>query len=116
MRVVITGGREFDDAVLFLTVMDTFHAKRNITHLVHGGAIGCDKMSAAWAEMNNIRVSEYKPDYDKYPPKVAPLRRNEVMVDTGPKYVIAFPGKNGTRHTLEYALSKGIKVIDMVDL
>lgn len=84
---------------------------------IHGGAkTGFDKQVHDHILRNqpNIPFEVYKPDYNLYPPKVAPIMRNHKMIDLMPDFLVAcWDGrkKGGTYDTIEYAKTKGIKII-----
>ena len=51
--------------------------------LLHGGAEGADRQMARHAADQGWRVlPPFRPDYDTHGRKQAPLRRNDLMVDT----------------------------------
>ena len=49
----------------------------NCTELVSGGAKGVDTSAREYAEANNIKLTEFLPDYKRYGRGAAPLRRND---------------------------------------
>ena len=40
MRVLVCGGRDFDDAGLMISVLDQLHGQKSFTVLIHGDARG----------------------------------------------------------------------------
>ena len=50
MRLLVSGGREFDDVEFIVTHLTRLHKARSITELVHGAARGVDTICAMWAE------------------------------------------------------------------
>ena len=48
--------------------------------IVSGGAKGADTYAREFAIKHNLKLIEYLPQYDKYPPKIAPLERNKQIV------------------------------------
>lgn len=46
-----------------------------------GGSEGFDHQVEEYADLHGIRWERVRPEYDRYPPQVAPLKRNEAMVD-----------------------------------
>ena len=84
----------------------------------HGGAkYGFDAQIQSHIEMNGHVITGYRifyPDYNKYKSKVAPIMRNHEMIDSGPDLLVAlWDGRKsgGTYDTIEYAKTKGIKII-----
>lgn len=99
MRILVTGPRIWKDSyVVAVAFDDILHAAYyNLADIppysvtiVHGGAAGLDKMAAEEARLREWQVEEVRPDYDKYPPKVAPTMRNQAMVDLGAWACLAF--------------------------
>lgn len=83
----------------------------------HGGAkSGFDRQVQDHIESNSHVITSYRvfyPDYQKYPPKVAPIMRNHEMIDAKPDLLVAlWDGRitGGTYDTINYAKSKGIEV------
>ena len=99
MRVVVTGGRNYNNQERIAKVLDWFHEKHQITTLIHGGANGADFWCAVWALCEDVEIEEYAitPRCWKKYGKGAGPRRNQLMIDEGkPNRAIAFPGGNGT--------------------
>jgi len=109
-QIIITGGREFSDVETEWRVLDNVLAKYPDMVLLHGGAQGVDRIGSAWAKRRNVPQVEFKPDWNKFG-KAAGYRRNEEMVrQTAPKAVIAFPGDASTKHCIETATKQGVRV------
>lgn len=79
---------------------------------VHGGAIGFDSQVETFAKNNGINTIVITPDYAKYG-KPAPLIRNRQIVDSAEILIACYDGRKsgGTYRTIQYARSKGKKVI-----
>lgn len=56
MKVLVCGGRSFDDLPLFDRRMDELHQRFKFTAVVHGGAPGADTMASFWAGFNRGAV------------------------------------------------------------
>jgi hypothetical protein len=54
MRVLVCGGRDFDDAGLMINVLDRLHTEKFFTVLIHGNARGADRIADAWASCRGI--------------------------------------------------------------
>lgn len=81
---------------------------------VSGGAAGFDTQIYEFAERMGIEQKVMKPDYDLYPPKKAPLRRNDTMLDLNPEAVVTnYDGRKGggTYYTVKEANKRKIPVI-----
>jgi hypothetical protein len=103
----VIGSRTFFDYALLKSVLD----KLIITEIVSGGAIGADSLAARYAHENDITLVEYLPDRAKYGRK-APFVRNKLIVNDSQVIIAFWDGKSkGTKHSLDYAHSKGIKCV-----
>ena len=69
-----------------------------------------------FAQKHNLNLIEFLPEYDKYPPKIAPLKRNKLIVENCDCLMAFWDGKSrGTKFTLDYAkqLGKPIKIVQI---
>ena len=74
-----------------------------------------DKIAEKYADDNKISKLILRPDYRFYG-RVAPLKRNEIMVDIADAVLVVWDGvSRGSAYTIEYAKKKGkkIKVINI---
>ena len=121
MRVLVCGGRDYNDYEYVRYFMDDFceihglsnneyKMPNNIT-VIHGGAKGADSLVDQWAVVNWVPIEEYKADWDTHGRAAGPIR-NQQMLDTGIDYVIAFPGGKGTEHMKNIARKAGVTVIE----
>ncbi len=96
MKIAIIGSRNIKDIII-----DEF-VPPGITEIVSGGARGIDQLSKDYALKNNIKYTEFLPEYNLYS-RVAPLKRNIQIVDYSDTVIAIWDGKsNGTRHVIEY--------------
>lgn len=88
--------------------LETIHEQYPNKIWVHGGAPGFDTQVDKYAEANDIRCIVLRPDYGKFPGYIAPLKRNDVVVDVTGLLVCCFDGRyrGGTRYTINYAKKK----------
>lgn len=111
MRVIVCGGRDFNDWPRFNRRMITMHTIHQFTEIIEGGARGADTMAKTWAETFSVPVTEVPADWERHG-KSAGYKRNEAMADLKPDVVIAFPGGVGTDMMKRIARARGIKVIE----
>lgn len=57
MRVLICGGRKFDDIALLYKTMNLIDARRDITTVIDGGAKGADNLGRQWGLSRGDRKS-----------------------------------------------------------
>lgn len=106
-RVIVCGGRDFEDQ---LAVIKAFMGMPAGTTIVHGECDGADRMAGEYAEWLGLPVEPHPPDIKKHGSPRAFHIRNQEMVDGGADYVIAFPGGSGTANLIERAEKAGIQV------
>jgi hypothetical protein len=112
MRMIIAGGRDFNDEKLFtsalltkfMCIKGTYYLNREDIEIVSGMAKGADSLGVEFAKKWSLKLKEMPADWDKYG-KAAGYKRNEQMAlyakeDHG--VLIAFwDGKSkGTKHMI----------------
>lgn len=131
MRVLVCGGRDYDDRDHIWNTLCDLNVKRGpITVIIHGCATGADNeamlwaqampkrkhapFQAAWSDLNHPdAVIKTRWDGSRYD-AMAGFRRNQRMIDEGkPDLVIAFPGGKGTADMTQRAHKAGIEVIEI---
>lgn len=106
--VLVCGGRDFDDAQLFVGGMSLL--PRKPTRIIHGGAKGADTMAGTWAAMNGVPCEVYQADWATYGKAAGPVRNAEMLEYGKPDAVIAFRGGRGTEDMVKKARKAGIEV------
>ena len=133
-RVLVTGSRAWKDArlVVWAALEREFEECPDEIdfEVLHGGARGPDRDSQAWVDdwieryditrFAGISARRFDPDYKMYYANIAPLMRNQVMVDEKPYRVLAFhanatskknaASSSGTADCIERALKAMIPV------
>lgn len=74
MKVAVIGSRN-----LVVNNLEDYLPKNTI-EIVSGGAKGIDSCAKLYAIKNNIKLTEFLPQYSKYGKK-APLIRNQLIID-----------------------------------
>ncbi len=96
MKIAIIGSRTLQVQHLNLFLPD------NVTEIVSGGASGIDSYAKKYALDNNIKYTEFLPDYKQYGRK-APLIRNIEIIDYSDMVLAFWDGKSkGTRFVIEH--------------
>ena len=71
------------------------------TMIVSGGAKGIDSCAKEYALANNIPITEFLPEYEKYG-KIAPLKRNIEIIQHSDFMLIIWDRKSrGTKHVID---------------
>lgn len=107
MRIIVTGGRRYNDRATFAQVMEEY-ADQTPT-IVHGGMSGADMWGFLWAREKGFPQETFRADWDAHGRAAGPIR-NQEMVDAGADLVIAFPGERGTADCVRRAEAAGIPV------
>lgn len=95
--------------------MKLFLKKYKIGEIVSGGARGADILAERFADENKIKKIIFRPNYIKYG-RLAPLVRNERIVDYADKVIAFWNGKSrGTKHAINYAEKTGKHVNIVLD-
>ena len=100
MRIAIVGSRELslENIGKYIPACD---------EIVSGGAKGVDTYAAAYAHKNNMKLTVFLPDYEKYG-RAAPIRRNEQIVDYADQVIAFWDGcSKGTLSVIRYAEKTG---------
>lgn len=111
-RVVVTGGRKFDNWTGFMGFMASLKAERGIAAMAHGGAKGADDMAHLWAKLEQIPCTEFRADWSRGP-SAGPARNFRMLTEFRPDVVVAFPGGKGTADCVSKARALDIEVIEV---
>ena len=116
MKVIVAGGRDFNDYKLLKETLDNFQQEYgNITEVVSGTAIGVDKLGEQYANENNIPIKRFVPDWEGLGKKAGHVR-NRKMGDYAKEHngmLVAFWDKQsrGTKGMIDYAKNIGLKSV-----
>lgn len=99
MRILVCGGRDFDNFTLMLKVLDEY----KIEEMCHGDAPGADSLAQHYAEYRGVPVKRYPADWNKHKNAAGPIRNREMFNDFKPDLVVAFPGGSGTADMIKVA-------------
>jgi glutaredoxin 3 len=102
LRVLVCGGRDYEDREHVFSVLDRLHARQPITLIIAGGARGADSFAKAWALTRGVLTSIKPADWARYGNRAGPVRNAEMLRDDKPHLVVAFPGGAGTRDSVAY--------------
>lgn len=115
IKVLICGGREFDDLGLFMTTMSDiqeeldFDGRQPVT-IIEGGAKGADFLARCWAKYCGWEHDPYPANWGKYGNRAGPIRNRQMLNEGKPDLVIAFPGGSGTADMVHISKEAGITV------
>lgn len=99
MRLLVCGGRDYDDIATLHRKLQALHDLRPISVLIHGAAMGADSMAGSWARHRGIPEHPYPADWTKHRKAAGPIRNQQMLDEGKPDLVIAFPWRYGNgRH------------------
>lgn len=108
MKVIIAGGREFNNYALLKNTLDKL--LKEDFDVVSGKARGADSCGERYAIHHGKRVHEFPADWDTYGKRAGYLRNAE-MADFADILVAFWDGvSRGTKHMINLAKKKGLKV------
>lgn len=83
---------------------------KNTTEIVSGGAKGVDTIAKEYVEQNEIKLTEFLPQYDQFS-RNAPLMRNVEIIEYSDIVLAFWDGKSkGTKFVIDKCNALGIKV------
>ena len=112
MKVIVSGGRDYNNKKLVFFALNKLHEKENIALLVVGDATGADALATLWARENNVPFKVYEALWDLEGKRAGP-NRNKKMIESNldAKFLVAFPGGRGTKNAVSLAKKNKITTI-----
>ena len=107
MRVIVCGGRDFDDVEFVVHYLNHVHEWNPISCVIAGAARGVDTFAELWADLMGIPKEIYPADWDRHGKAAGPIRNQEMLDKSRPDMVMAFPGGRGTAHMFKIASEHG---------
>lgn len=109
MKVIVCGGRDYNDKDEVFNALDRAHAKKRITVVIHGGATGADSLAEQWCIERGVNYARVPAMWERQGNKAGPVR-NAIMLTFEPHVLIAFPGGTGTGLMIRLALAAHVIV------
>lgn len=110
-KVLVCGGRDYDDENSLKMVLDAAHSANQIVMLIHGAARGADTLAEQWAEANGVTSNAYPADWKRDGKAAGPIRNQRMLDECKPHLVIAFPGGKGTADMISRSEAAGVPVV-----
>jgi YspA, cpYpsA-related SLOG family len=96
VRVLVCGGRDFEDGELVYSCLDAVRRERDVTAIITGDATGADTFARRWAHDRGVACHTFEANWKAHG-KAAGILRNEYMLRVGrPDIAVVFPGGRGT--------------------
>ena len=107
MKLAIIGSRGFNDYNLLTKTLEEhwFHHEwgTDVDEVISGGARGADSLGAKWAKAQNLKLTEFIPDWEKHG-KTAGFIRNEDIIKNADCVLCFWDGvSRGTANSLSIA-------------
>lgn len=105
MKLAIVGSRNISNIDI------SEYIPQSVTEIISGGAKGVDTLAEQYADKHKLSKHIIRPDYQKYPNRSAPIKRNKIIVDCSDSVLAFWDGKSkGTLFTINYAKEQNIPV------
>jgi hypothetical protein len=110
LKVIVAGGRDFQDFDLLSKKLDILFSKRADVVIISGMAKGADSLAVKYAEENKLRVSEFPAQWQKHG-NASGFRRNIEMARFADACICFWDGKSvGTKHMIDTAKRMNLKL------
>jgi hypothetical protein len=118
-RVLVCGGREYDNMPKVCEVLDIVHAKYGDRLVIVTGAqrkwmssvkrfVGADYLAEEWARSRQVDYMGFPAKWNRDGKRAGMHRNRHMFVSSAPQAVIAFPGGVGTAGMCDIARRAGI--------
>lgn len=112
-RVIIAGGRDFNDYALLKAKCDTILAEKAATRrivIVSGAARGADSLGERYAREHGYALDSHPADWNTHGKAAGPIR-NAQMANSADALIAFWDGKShGTKSMINIAKKKGLFV------
>lgn len=111
MKVIIAGGRDFNDYELLRTSCDKILSSvEGEIEIISGTAKGTDSLGIQYAKERGYKLKEFPADWDAHG-KAAGYIRNKQMAEYAEALIAFYDGTSkGSGHMIELAKSAGLKI------
>lgn len=110
MKVLVCGGRHYNNARHVFEELDALHAETPIGTIITGAASGADEIAEEWAGRHEIEYIGCPARWKAHGDAAGPIRNRYMLEQHKPDLVVAFPGGTGTRGMVGLAMEAGVKV------
>ena len=110
MKVIIAGGRNFNDYKLLRKFCDKVLSKQTKIEIISGTAKGADKLGEKYANEKEFPITQFPANWNRYG-KSAGYKRNMEMAEYADALIAFWDGKSkGTKHMIDIAKANNLKV------
>ena len=120
-RVLVCGGRDYDNRTRFFSFMDrvleairgTGETPKRDVVIIHGAARGADALADDYGRERGLRVIRYPADWETHERAAGPIRNRLMLTDGQPHVIIAFKGGKGTADMIRQGKKAGVPVYEV---
>jgi hypothetical protein len=112
LRVIVCGGRDFNDKAMLSRVLWYVHERRGIAEVIYGGQRGAEQMANQWAFEMGIKRIEVRAEWSRYARAKALAIRNRQMFELQPHGVIAFLGDRNSQAVEQLARELRVPILN----
>ena len=109
MRILVCGGRDYNDDTMFRKVLTKYFHRDMV--IIQGDARGADYLAKMYAKNFGVACESYPADWDKYGKRAGYIRNVQMLNEGKPDLVIAFPGGKGTEMMINLAEAADVEVV-----
>jgi hypothetical protein len=110
MKIIIAGGRTFNDYALLCQNCNKTLSLQTEIEIVSGTANGADKLGERYAQERGYKLKPFPADWEKYK-KSAGYIRNKEMAEYADVLIVFWDGKSkGTKHMIDLARENKLEI------
>ena len=117
MRIIVAGGRKFDDYNLVCNELDAFIRDRDDVEIVSGRALGADRLGEQYAEEHGIPCTKFEAEWFKLGKRAGIVRNGQMakyasqdIYGEGVLFAFWNGSSRGTKNMIEQAVDMGLEV------
>ena len=110
-RVLVCGGQDFNDSNKLFEVLDQEHDRNPFDLVITGGSRGADWLGHYWAIKRGIPCKVFPADWMTHGEAAGPIRNQQMLDESKPDVVVAFPGGSGTADMINRAALAEVPVV-----
>ena len=117
-RWIIAGSRYFSDKDYAFSALDNYASSHGYPdEVVSGTASGADTLGELWANLHNIPIRRFPPDWKTYGRRAGPIRNGrmaEYAGENGTLFLFWDGNSAGSRSMFKEAEKRGVPVVQFI--
>lgn len=111
-RVIVYGGRDYNDRDAAFAFLDSVAERRAILEIIQGDCpTGADKWARMWAVCNNHHLCCFPADWQAHGKAAGPIRNQQMIDERKPTLAVEFPGGRGTADMSRRLQRAGVPIL-----